>query len=145
MPTYYRSDQARIFVAFPANPEIKLDSISWDVMQGGDTNAQSVNYLPGNMQPAVSMGGPVKRQPMTVERVWSDTLIAAFKAMDNATGRAPVNITYAVNDAKGNAVPSSSIAYTGVLDSVLRPDYDSNSGGTEARLKITVDLNRAIS
>ena len=144
MPTYYRTDQSRIQVSYPNNPEIKLDTKSWDIMSGGDNKASSVNYLPGGMESPVALGGPAKRQQMTVQRLWSDTLIGAFKAMDNATGRAPVNLTYTVLDKNGQPVAGSTVTDTGVLDTVSRPDYDSDSGGSPARLQIIVDLNGAI-
>jgi len=140
MPTYYRTDMARIQVSVQG---ITLDNVSWDVMQGGDNVAPSTNYPPGGMQPSVELGGVPKRNQMTVERIWSDTLIAAYKAMDAGAGRLPTTISYTVLDGHGNPVPGSTISYTGILLEAARPDYDSSSSA-EAKLKITVGLNGPI-
>jgi len=140
MPTYYRSDQARIQVRVTG---IALDNVSWDVMQGGDNVAPSTNYPPGGMQPSVELGGTPRRNPLTVERIWSDTLVAAYKALDSGAGRLAATATYTVLDANGNPVPNSSITYTGVLLETARPDYDSTSSN-EAKLRLTIGLNGPI-
>jgi hypothetical protein len=140
MPQYFRTDQARIQVSIAG---VSLDNVSWDKMEGGDNVAPSTNYPPGGMQPSVELGGVPKRNPVTVERIWSDTLIAAYKAMDNGAGKLPVTASYTVLDRNGNPVPGSTISYTGVLLETARPNYDSSSS-SEAMLKITVGLNGPI-
>lgn len=140
MPQYFRTDQARIQVNVTGVP---LDNVSWDVMQGGDNVAPSTNYPPGGMQPSVELGGIPKRNPLTVERIWSDTLISAYKALDAGAGKLPVTASYTVLDHNGTPVAGSTITYTGVLLEAARPDYDSSSSG-EAKLKLTIGLNGPI-
>jgi len=140
MPTYYRSDQGRIQVSVTGVP---LDNVSWDVMQGGDNVAPSTNYLPGGMQPPVELGGMPRRNPMTVERLWSDALIQVYKQLDSGAGRLATTASYTVLDASGNPVPGSTITYTGVLLEAARPDYDSSSN-SEAKLRLTIGLNGPI-
>jgi len=140
MPTFYRTDNGRVQVQVQG---IVLDSISWDMMDGGDIVAETTNYNPGGMEPAIELGGQAKRSDMTVERIWSDALIAVFKQLDNACGETPITIGYTVLS-KGVAVPNSGITYTGVLKSVARPGYNSSSSA-EAKLVLTAGLNRNIS
>lgn len=138
---YYRTDQSRIQVSVAG---ITLDSVSWDKLDGGDNVAPSTQHLPGGMQPPVELGGVPKRNPLTIERAWSDTLIAAYKALDNGAGKLPVTASYTVLDANGNPVPGATITYTGVLLETARPGYDSSSN-SEAMLKLTVGLNGPVS
>lgn len=140
MATYYRTDNARIQVSVTG---IVLDSVSWDMMDGGEIVAETTNYNPGGMEPAVELGGLSKRSDMTVERIWSDALIAVYKQLDNACGETAGSIGYTVL-AKGVTVPGSAVTYTGVLKGVARPGYNSSSSA-EAKLVLTFGLNRNLS
>jgi hypothetical protein len=140
VPRLFRTDQAVIHVTVSG---VTIDDLSWDVLDGGDNTAQSVNYNPGGMAPSVAMGGIPKRSPVKVSRVWSDTLISAYKALDNGTGHLAVTVSYTNLDANGNGVVGSTITYTGILDAVARPGYDSGTA-SEAKLELTVDCNGAI-
>jgi hypothetical protein len=140
MATLYRSDQSRIQVQVAG---VQMDSVSWDVMDGGDITAESVNYLPGGMAPAVELGGIPKRGDLTVARIWSDAMIAVYKALDDVSGRAACTVTYVVLDANGNTVPNATFTYTGVLKSVNRPNYDSSTS-SEAKIQLVIGCNRSI-
>jgi hypothetical protein len=140
MPTYFRTDQARIQVAVVG---VTLDSVSWDKMEGGDNEAPSTPKLLGGMANQIEMGGLPKRSVLTVERTWSDTLIAVYKALDNGSGQLRATASYTVLDASGNPVSGSTISYTGVLLKTERPNYDSESNAP-AMLKLTLGLNGPI-
>lgn len=141
MPTYLRSDSARVQVTVSG---VTLPSDSWSKMEGGDNVAETTQLNPGGMAPAVALGGLPKRSDMTVERPWSDALIGAFKALDQATGAATVTATYTNLDANKNPIPGSGVTYTGVLKQVTRPNYDASSS-TAATLAIVFEANELIS
>lgn len=141
MPRFFRTDQAAIHVTVAG---VTIDDNVWDTMEGGDRSSDGVNYLPGGMAPSVELGGLPKRSDLTISRIWSDTMIAAYKALDNGCGKAAVTASYTNLDANGTMVPNSTITYTGILKSVTRPNYDSNSSG-EAKLTIVVGLNGQLS
>lgn len=140
MPTYFRSDQARIQVNIPG---INLPSDSWSKMEGGDNVAETSQLLPGGMAPAIAQGGLSKRSDVVVHRPWSDTMVALFKQLDQSTGSARGTQTYTVLDANKNPVPGSSVTYSGVLKSVTRPNYDSSSSG-EALLQLAFECDEPI-
>lgn len=140
MPIYIRSDMGRIQVQVAGVP---LDTVSWDMADGGNIVAETSNYAPGGMEPAIELGGHAKRSDMTVERIWSDVLLGVFKALDNVCGEATASIGYTALN-RGVALPNSTITYTGVLKAVDRPGYNSASSA-EAKLVLTFGLNRAIS
>lgn len=136
----YRSDQGHISVQVAG---VTIDSLSWDSFEGGDLTVESQNYNPGGMVPAVSMGGKRSRSQATIKRVWSDTLIGAYVALDNAAGIAAVTCSYQALAADRKTPVGSPITYTGTLGNVTRPNYDSMTS-TPAQLQIIVDLNEAI-
>jgi hypothetical protein len=122
---------------------VTLDTISWDKLEGGDPTAETSNYLPGGMEPSIELGGLPKRSDLVVHRIWSDTLVAVYKQLDNGVGRLPGAVTYTVLDANRNPLPGSTISYTGILKAVARPGYDSSTS-TEALLSLTFGLNGSI-
>jgi hypothetical protein len=72
------------------------------------------------MQPAIEMGGPVTRSDVTVKRVYSDGLHAAYYALDAVTGKASMQASYTPLDANGNPAGDTFI-YTGIVKQVMRP------------------------
>ena len=138
-PVFYRSDQAAIHVTVAGVP---LDNVVWDTMEGGDNVAEDVAYLPGGMAPQINLGGLPKRGDITVTRIWSDALVRVYKQLDQASGQAGVTVTYTVLDASGQST-GSSVTYTGVLKSVTRPNYDSNTS-SEAKLQLVIGANQVI-
>lgn len=139
-PNYYRSDMAHIYVSITG---VTIDNISWDSAEGGDIQVESTGYNPGGMQPYVQLGGRRSRAPMTVKRIWSDTLINAYKALDAAAGITGASVSYQVLAADRSTPVGSPITYTGVLGPVTRPNYDSATS-TPALLQIVIDLNEAL-
>lgn len=135
--TYFRSDQAVIHVTVAG---VNLDSESWDVMEAGDIKADSLAVFPGGMAPQVELGGLPKRGELTVSRLWSDILIAQFKALDAVAGFAAVTASYAVLKPNRETTSNPPITYRGVLLSVERPNYKSSTA-EEALLKLTVGLH----
>lgn len=140
MPVLYRSDQAAVHLQVDG---VALDNVVWDTMEGGDASSDGVNYLPGGMVPSVELGGIPKRSDLTLTRVWSDALWQVFKALDNACGRAGAKASYTQLDRSGQVVPGSTITYTGIVKSVARPNYDSNTSG-EAKIQVVIGLNGSI-
>jgi hypothetical protein len=137
---YFRSDQAAIHVSIEG---VTLDGISWDVMEAGDNTVEGLVVHPGGMAEQVALGGIPKRSPLTVARLWSDTLIAVFKQIDSLAGQAAVTASYVVLNANKTAT-SNVETYTGVLGTVTRPNYKAGES-TDAMLQIAVDLNGALS
>lgn len=138
---YYRTDQAAIHVKLSA---ITIDDESWDVLDGGDNVAQNKIVHPGGMQPMVSLGGVPIRSEITVERAWSDVLIAAYKALDAAAGGEPIEVGYIQLNGPGR--PQGTIfGYTGVLLSASRPNYKAGESNQDAMLKLTIGPNGPLS
>lgn len=140
MPTYFRSDTARVQVTVAG---ISLPSDSWSKMEGGENAAETSQLLPGGMAPAVALGGLAKRTDLTVHRPWSDVMAGAYKALDQAVGAATVTASYVVLDNNKQPVANASVTYTGILKSVTRPNYDSSSS-TEALLQLVFECNEVI-
>ncbi len=136
MPRYLRSDQTIVHVSIPGVP---LDNESWDVMDGGDNDVQALKVYPGGSKPGVSLGGIPKRAPVTVERLWSDTMIGLFKQIDSVAGSASMTVTYANRNADGS-VGSIIDTYTGTVGTVSRPKYKSGTS-EEVFLKVMLDCD----
>lgn len=136
----YASNQWRITLNV-AN--VTLDTVSWDKASGGEITADNQTYNPGGMAPQVVAGGLRKRGPITVERVWSDSLIKKFVALDGAAGiqKATVSLTPLHAD---RSVVTTPITYTGVVESVTRPQSDSSSSTLET-MTVVITLNESIS
>lgn len=133
---YYRSDQAQISVTVEG---VAIDNVSWDSMEGGENEVEGLDILPGGMAPQIALGGIPKRKPVTIQRVWSDTLIGVYKALDAVAGNAAVTASYTVLGT--NKKPAfSPITYTGVLGTVTRPNYKAGTS-EEAFLQLMVHLN----
>jgi hypothetical protein len=136
VPRYLRSDQTIVHVSIPGVP---LDNESWDVMDGGDNDVQALKVYPGGSKPGVSLGGIPKRAPVTVERLWSDTMIGLFKQIDSVAGSASMTVTYANRNADGS-VGSIIDTYTGTVGTVSRPKYKSGTS-EEVFLKVMLDCD----
>jgi hypothetical protein len=136
----YTSNQWRIQVSVDG---LGLDTVSWDKASGGDIVADNQTYAPGGMQPSITTGGLRKRNPITVERVWSDSLISKFIALDNAAGitAGTISLTPIKSDRRTNA--SSPVVYTGVLQTVTRPNADSSASNLE-NLVLIFTLNETV-
>lgn len=136
----YRSDQARIGFQVPG---VNLDIVSWDTFEGGENQANNLNYMPGGMQPAVDLGGVPQRSDITITREWSDTLAGIYKPLDNLTGKGTCTVSYQTLDANGNPVPGALFTYTGVIKSVSRPNYDSASS-VNGKLQVVISCNSPV-
>ena len=138
----YRSDQFSIGLTVEGLPEGKLtDNVPWDSCEGGDQTVEGQTYLPGGMKPQRALGGIPKRSPLTLKRIWSTQTIEIFKALDQAAGQAPCKVTVTTLNAKREAVPGAAvIAYTGVLGTVTRPNYGSETP-EKAFLQVVVEAD----
>lgn len=134
----YRSDQGSIGLTVTG---VTIDNISWDSMEGGDNVVEGQTYLPGGQRPQRSLGGTPKRSPLTLKRIWSDTLINVYKTLDELAGSAIVTATYTVTRA---GIPvAAPITYTGTLGTVTRPNYGSETP-EKAFLQVMVDVDGAL-
>jgi hypothetical protein len=140
MPTFVRSDQAQISVEVEG---VTIDKESWGSMEGGDNVAEEATAFPGGMKPQVALGGFPKRGPLTITRPWADTLINVYKALDGRVGLSKVTASYQNLNANKEAVYTP-YTYTGVLTSVLRPNYKAGTS-EEAHLTITIATDGEIS
>lgn len=122
---------------------MSIDTTSWDSVTGGDLTVEQQNFNPGGQQPAIALGGKRSRSDMTVKRIWSDDLIAAYIALDNVAGSAPVTISVQTLGA-GKQPIGSPLVYTGVLGNVTPPPRDSTSS-SPVYLEMTVGMNEAMS
>lgn len=134
----YRSDQARIQVSVGGIP---IDNVPWDSFSGGDNVATDVNYNPAGGQ-SINMGGIARRSDITVDRIWSDTLINAYGLLDQGVGVVPVSVSVTTTDANYQATGRTT-TYTGILKGATRPAYDSSTS-TEARLQLVIGVNGSI-
>ena len=136
MAVYYKSNQALIHVSVTG---VSLDKESWDMLEGSDPVADSNPAFPGGMADQVELGGLPKWSTGTVERLWSETLAAAYKELTGAAGSAPIEVSY-VQLGANKAGTGTVFTYTGVLLGVERPKYKANES-TEAYLKLTFGPN----
>jgi|SRR5580704_2718322 hypothetical protein len=139
---YYRSDQFSIGVKVEGLAEGKqTDNIPWDSLEGFDQTVEGQTYLPGGMRPQTALGGIPKRSPGTLKRIWSTELLGIFKALDQGAGQLPCTVTVTTLGANRKAVENAPvITYTGVLGTVTRPNYGSETP-EKAYLQIMIDAD----
>lgn len=132
MPTY-RSDQFLIHVNVEG---ITIDNEPWELFEGGEKKAQSLKQFPGGMADQVELGNTPEREQIKLARKWSDVLINAFKALDNASGHTPMEVS--VTTLGANKKPTGNTdTYTGILLETKRPTY--KAGPAEvAMLELTM-------
>jgi hypothetical protein len=121
---------------------VTYDTVSWDKFTGGNVVGENQQYNPGGAMPQVVVGGLRKRGPATLERAWDDSLIGAYLAFDAAVTFA--SVTCSITPLKGKAQNGGPFTYTGVLESVTRPDADSNTSNV-AMMTAIVTLNDTMS
>lgn len=101
---------------------------SWTSLEGGDVQAETVNTMPGGMQPAISLGGPAKRTDITVKRPHDPALQQNVLALENHAGKRAAWVSYTHLDPDGNKV-GKTYTMNGTLKEVQRPNYDANGTG----------------
>jgi hypothetical protein len=136
----YRSDMFNLQVQVSG---VVLDTISWDSCDGGEISVESQNVNLGGMAPAIALGGKRSRSDMTVKRIWNDTLIGAYIALDAAAGSAPVTISVQTLSAAKQPV-GAPLVYTGILGPVTRPAFEATTS-SPIYLQMVVSLNETIS
>jgi|ERR1700683_619735 len=137
----YRSDQVSIHVSIAG---LSLDAESWDMVEGGDIAAEEVIVFPGAMQEQIALGGISKRSPITVERLWSEAMVTAYKAMERSVViAAAVTASYTLLGPE-QASTGNVFTYTGVAAGVMRPNYKSGAS-EEVRLQLKISPNGPIS
>lgn len=140
MARIFRSDQIALHVTVAGVP---LDSEVWDMLEGGEITNEEVIVYPGAMQEQIALGGVAKRSPIMVERLWSETMIASYKALERAcVVAAAVTVSYALLE-PDQAASDLVFTYTGVAAGLTRPNYKSGTS-EEARLQLKVSPNGAM-
>lgn len=137
MPVY-TSRQAKISLSIPG---VSLDSKSWDKFSGGGHEAETGQYNPGGMAPAVAHAGVSKRNQITLERGDDDTLIGLRAALDAAVNQ-PCSV--GVTPLKSQSVAAGKqTTYTGIVRSVSPPDNDSTSSSVRM-IQVVIEADEPI-
>lgn len=115
----------------------------WDKLSGGAIDSEELKYKPGAMAPAVSLGGSVNVENITVSRLFSrDVVQQKRKELYRAVGSALVTVTKQPLDGDRNPYGSPDV-YTGILKTVTPPDADSESNDA-ALIAIEISSNGTI-
>jgi hypothetical protein len=135
-----RSDQVALHVSVAGVP---LDSEVWDMLEGGEIANEEVIVYPGAMQEQIALGGVSKRSPITVERLWSEAMIANYKALERAcVVAAAVTVSYTLLGPE-QASTGFVFTYTGVASGVTRPNYKAGQS-EEAKIQLKISPNGPI-
>ncbi len=129
MPTYLREDQATISVDIPDLPGNLPQVKSWTSLMGGDLESADVKTRPGGMVGQINLGGPTTRTDATVTRPYTNELHPHIVDLENIAGTAHMTIHYSILDTRGNVV-GKTVAMTGILKNVTRPQFDANAENT---------------
>lgn len=138
-----REDQAIILVAVDGVP--LPPTFSWQSMSGGDIESASLNVRPGGIMSSISLGGPSKRNDVTVRHVYgasngSDSFHHFLNALDTACGQTRMAVSFTPLDTDGNT-QGGTLTYTGTLKSVQHPTWDANSTNA-ATLTLVMDADQ---
>jgi hypothetical protein len=140
-PTRQDTHTIKVLIGNPRTAKHELINFGiWDTFSGGDVDSDTTTYYPGAMGPAVSLGGRVQPQTVTVSRLYRlerdhdkmGLLLAAVGKMKMQVHRLPMDI-------EGNSY-GKALVYNGTLKHVSPPDLDSNqSGAALLSLEMTVE------
>jgi predicted permease len=123
--TYITASQAVISASISG---ITLPSVySWSSFEGGDAQSATSQLLPGGMQNAIALPGPVTRTNVTVKVPWTISYQAIVTALEAAVGKSKMSASFQTTDADGN-ISGTQVTRTGYLKEVQIPSWDSKSG-----------------
>lgn len=128
MANYYTEATAKITAHVDGVdhlPKIK----SWSSYEGGSGQAATTQLLPGGMQPAVALPGPIKRATVTVKRPYTAGLHPHVANLENAINNS-MSASYTPTDANGNPI-GNPITRTGILKEVTTPNSDATSSNPQ--------------
>lgn len=148
-----REDEALILVSVNdanGNPISLPTEYSWQSISGGDMEASSLNVRPGGILNAISLGGPAKRNDITVKHVYGSSAgLQGYKsfhhyltALDAACGVGRMTVSLTPLDADGN-VQGGTLSFTGTLKTVQHPTFDANSTNV-ATLGLVMDCDLTV-
>lgn len=137
--TFYRSDQAAIGVTIAG---ITIDNESWDILEDGDNEVDTLKVFPGGMASGLDLGGIPKPGDLTVGRLWSSILIPKYKEIYNEAGQAAVTVTYSVLE-RNKSTMGVVFTQNGTLGTVKKTNYKAGTA-EEAFVMIKVGLNAQI-
>lgn len=112
----------------------------WDKKTGGEFDSDEAKYYPGNMAPAISLGGKRTTGNITLQRFYGrqrdhDNIQKWF----NAVGRGIVTVSQKPKDFDGIEY-GKPIIYNGTLKRCSPPDVDSEGTGVALfEIEVTVD------
>ena len=129
-----RTNQYRVLVA--------IDGEDWgtfDTFAGGEVSAEEVKYLPGGMEPEISLGGVTRTGNVTVTRLYRlKRDHARTRAVINRVGKLRAVVTKIPLDEDGNVFNASeNDVYEGIVIRMTPPPTDSTAN-TPAFLEIEV-------
>jgi hypothetical protein len=131
---HLRQDQAQIQAGVSG---FALPSSSWQSLDGGDVQANTLNVRPGGFLATHSLGGPAKRNDATIKRLYGTTLHNNITTLEALCGQARMWISYTPLDADGN-VNGQTVTIVGTLKQAQRPTWDANTS-SPAILTLVMD------
>lgn len=115
----------------------------WATFSGGDVDSEESKFKPGGMQPAVSLGGSVTVNNVTLARLLGREDWPFMRhLMANRVGKGRVDVQRQPLDEDGNPW-GQPLVYGGVLQNVTPGDTDSNSSDAQT-WEITVSTEGSI-
>ena len=135
----YTSNQAKITLSVPSIGF--SDSTSWDKFTGGGNVAETQQHTPGGMGPSFAVGGIVKRNQITLERAWDDSLIGVYGDLDGAVN-SPCTIGVQPLKSASQTIGKQR-TYTGILREVSPPDTDASSSNV-SMLQIVIEADEKL-
>lgn len=134
-----RLDQYDISVSLDYNGD-HTDLGTFDKMGGGAIDSEETKYKPGGMQPAITLGGSVNVDNVTVDRLFKlDRDLPLLPALKAAVGKGQVTISRQSLDVDGHKFGKPSV-WQGKLKKLTFPEPDSESSAAALfQLEISSD------
>lgn len=119
-----REDQYAVFVTINGQP---IED-TFDTLEGGEFGSDSSTHRPGGLGRQKSYGGPQTVENVTVSRVYElERDYELVKRLRPLRGKAKAVVSKQPLDIDGNKFGSPDPVYTGTLNAVRYPDFDSDS------------------
>lgn len=127
---YYREDTALIQVTATdgAGNVIFSGEQCWSI-EGGDAEAATEHIHPGNMEPAVAIGGIVTPADVTVEMRYTDITCVFVPPLKRAASNGRVVATVIPKNGAQELNEAGKLEWEGVLKSAKPPKRDAAASG----------------
>ena len=137
---YYREDTALIQVTVAG----VFSGAQFAVIDGGHSESATELIRPGNMEPAIVVGGVVTPADVTCEVAFGDITAGWVKGLYAVVGKAEVTAHVVPKDGDGNNNEAAAITWKGILKTVTVPKRDSSTSA-KAMLTIVFAPNEGLS